>query len=382
MDNKDYLDFDEAVQYLKTTPSTLYKWLQSGKVPGHKLGRQWRFLRDELDLHISGQGTKIQVQKDFLNLWELLKNRNQKNQPQEETEMDLSHSSILQQLIWSAFDSGSRLIHLTPSKGKFQISYRTSAGLQALTTLQEDSFVKLDEALMGLSTAITDEKVRRLYLHRQDSESLQVRYQKLETVIGPRITLRLWQPEKDVLPLEKIVPKDNPHALAQFEKWTEQSRGIILITGATGSGKTTTTYSLLNAFKNRGRAVFTLEDTAALVIEGINQIEIKGRSAAVFEEAFEQIYGSDPDVICLGLGTYFGREESVFNCAFQAASTGHVVIIQMHEDSCEAALACMNKYLKYNAEHLILGVSCQKLVQVEGRLKAHYEFAPKLESRA
>ncbi|MBC7370981.1 MAG: helix-turn-helix domain-containing protein, partial [Bdellovibrionaceae bacterium] len=52
MDNHDYLDFDEAVGYLKTTSSTLYKWLQNGKVPGHKLGRQWRFSKDELELHV------------------------------------------------------------------------------------------------------------------------------------------------------------------------------------------------------------------------------------------------------------------------------------------------------------------------------------------
>ena len=57
MDNKNYLDFDEAVQLLKTTPSTLYKWLQAGKIPGHKLGRQWRFLKDELEIHVSGKGS-------------------------------------------------------------------------------------------------------------------------------------------------------------------------------------------------------------------------------------------------------------------------------------------------------------------------------------
>ena len=71
MNNSEYLDFDGAVQLLKTTPSTLYKWLQAGKIPGHKLGRQWRFLKDELEIHVSGRGSRIHVQTDFLNLAEL-----------------------------------------------------------------------------------------------------------------------------------------------------------------------------------------------------------------------------------------------------------------------------------------------------------------------
>ena len=75
MDNNEYLDFDEAVSFLKTTPSTLYKWLQAGKIPGHKLGRQWRFLKEELEIHVSGKGSKINIQKDFLALTELLSSR-------------------------------------------------------------------------------------------------------------------------------------------------------------------------------------------------------------------------------------------------------------------------------------------------------------------
>ena len=79
MNNDEYLDFDQAVSFLKTTPSTLYKWLQSGKIPGHKLGRQWRFLKAELDTHVSGHGSKNNIQKDFLNLTELLTIRLKKN---------------------------------------------------------------------------------------------------------------------------------------------------------------------------------------------------------------------------------------------------------------------------------------------------------------
>ena len=95
MDKHEYLDFDEAVQFLKTTPSTLYKWLQAGKIPGHKLGRQWRFLKDELEIHVSCKGSRIHIQKDFLNLAELLSTRSNNK----ENDMNANATSISEKIM-------------------------------------------------------------------------------------------------------------------------------------------------------------------------------------------------------------------------------------------------------------------------------------------
>lgn len=70
-----------------------------------------------------------------------------------------------------------------------------------------------------------------------------------------------------------------------------------------------TIYSLLNEFKNQGRLVFTIEDSVEMVIEGINQIEVKGHQQEDFEKIFDKVYSSDPDVICLGLGSFIEIEE-------------------------------------------------------------------------
>jgi len=370
MENE-YLDFDQAVALLKTTPSTLYKWLQAGKIPGHKLGRQWRFLKEELEIHVSGKGSKINIQKDFLALSELLLSRSKTK----EKNMELNANNLPEQLIWDAFDHGSRLVHIYPSKGKFEISYRTKNGLEKLSSIQEDSFSEIDNVLTKNSTETADGASRRLYLHRGDEDVLQVKYQKIETVTGPRVTLRLWQPEKDVLPLEKIT--GDKKVLETFQGWLKKSHGLILVSGATGSGKTTTVYSLLNEYKNQGRVVFTIEDSAELVIEGINQIEIKGKAQTHFEETFDKVYSSDPDVVCLGLSSYIGIEEKVFGAAYKAASTGHLIIIQMDQPSCKEAVETFKKFVKYPSEHLIAGVSCQKLVEENGKVKAVYEFLNK-----
>lgn len=368
MDNSEYLDFDEAVQFLKTTPSTLYKWLQAGKLPGHKLGRQWRFLKDELEIHVSGKGSRIHIQKDFLNLAQLLLARSK----HKESEMNTQTTSVSEKLIWDAFDHGSRLVHIYPAKGKYEISYRAKSGMEKLTDIQEESFAELDSSLNKISTALEDGSARRIYLHRGDDDVLQVRYQKLETVTGPRLTLRLYQPEADVMPLEKITGEEK--VLAHFKNWLKKKSGLILVSGTAGSGKTTTVYSLLNEFKNQGRLVFTVEDSVEMVIEGINQIELKGHQQENFEQVFDKVYSSDPDVICLGLGSFIGIEEKVFSSAYNAASSGHIVIIQMNKASCEEALSAFKKYVQHPIDDLLVGVSCQKLVEEQGKVKARYEF--------
>lgn len=373
MDNNEYLDFDQAVNFLKTTPSTLYKWLQAGKIPGHKLGRQWRFLKEELDIHISGKGAKINIQKDFLNLAELLTNRSKQKDEKMETNMDV----VSEKIIWDAFDHGSRVIHIYPAKGKYEISYRTLKGMEKLTSIQEESFKKIDESLSQISIGSQKGSSRRINLLREsdknDADVLQVKYQKLDTVTGPRITLRLWQTEKDVMPLEKIT--SDKHVLETFKKMTNKKNGLIIVTGASGSGKTTTLYSLINEFKNKGHVVFTIEDTAELIIEGINQIELSGKSTDQFEDVFESVYSSDPDVICLSVGSSFDTGATVYNLAYKAASTGHLVILLMHQASCKDALATFNKFVKFPTEHIIAGISCQKLVEENGKVKAIYEFA-------
>ncbi len=373
MDNNEYLDFDEAVQFLKTTPSTLYKWLQAGKLPGHKLGRQWRFLKDELEIHVSGKGTRIQIQKDFLHLSELLLSRS-KNTKNKENKMEMNMTSVSEKLIWDAFDHGSQLIHIYPTQGKYEISYRTDAGMQKLSSIQEDFFKELDESLALQSTALDqDESSRRLSLQRADGDVLHVKYQRLATVIGDRLTLRLRQSNNYVLPLEKI--SSDQQVIAQFKKWVTKKSGLFLVSGVPGSGKTTTVYSLINEFKNQGQVVFAIESGVDFILEGIGQVEIKGNSQNQFDEIFEKVYQSDPDVICLGLGSYLpGIEEKVFKRAYEAVSAGHIVIIQIEQPTCKAALENFQKFVKFPIDHLSIDVSCQKIIEEKGKGKALYEF--------
>lgn len=369
MDNENYLDFDEAVGFLKTTPSTLYKWLQAGKVPGHKLGRQWRFLKEELELHISGKGPQIQSQKEIFALTNLLIQRSKK-----ENSMD-SQTTLAEQLIWDAYDHGSRKIHIGPAKGQYEIRYRHQQGLEKLTEIQEETFNSIDDYWQKISSPLQSEKNRRLYLNRSAEEGLQVLYNRLETVSGPRITLSLFNPEQDVMPLEKICSGDDS-VLKTFRSWSQKSFGLIVLSGSPGSGKTTTFYSMLHEIRKQGGNIITLERPVDLVIDGINQVELSEESPREIHTQLNAIMSSDPDVIgLLGLNSSQpDLEKILIQSAVAMASTGHLVLLQLHSASSKEAFDKVQSCVDLDINKVLVGISSQKLVPTAKGFKAEYNF--------
>ena len=371
MENEFYLDFDEAVSFLKTTPSTMYKWLQAGKVPGYKLGRQWRFLKNELEFHISGNGSSDLVQKENLELKSLLKQRAINNFKTEKIKLELAEV-----LIWDAFEHGARVIHLGPYQGNYEIRYRQRKGSEQLITIQELTFNSLDQCLRQKSIPIRDGDMRRLFLKREDGTQLQVRYQKVETVVGARLTLQIWNPQQDVLSLEKITNR-NFEVLQIFKNWMQKKSGLILICGAPGSGKTTTVHSLLKEMQTQGQVIFSVENPVEILIEGINQLELARKTKEDFEQIYEKISFSDPDVLALEGSSIKGLEKIIIEKAFNSIKAGHLVILQWAAASAEEALAQIQKYTDDNVDSKLIGCCHQKLVPSAYGLKAIYQFPGK-----
>jgi DNA binding domain, excisionase family len=371
MDNKDYLDFDEAVAFLKTTPSTLYKWLQAGKIPGHKLGRQWRFLRDELELHVSGKAPKIQLQKEVLQFAEFLERRTKHNTKEGKVDQD----NLSEKLIWDAFDQGIREIHVSPMSGQYQISYRTFKAnkCEVQTQISESLLNMLDHSWKEQSASLNSEQSRRMYLQRSEDESLQVRYQKISTISGNHITLMLMQPKEDIMTLPKIGFSEGE--IQKIQGWLNAPKGLIVVSGPAGSGKTTTVYSLLNELKQQQKIIFTLESPAMLVIDGVNQVEHAPRNKEQFEQNLMAISGANPDVLALGLGSTFGLEDEIYKAAFALAKDGAQVIVQVDAESTHEAIAKIESSLGMKLGGLLIGALSQKLVRAGTGFKAQYEFS-------
>lgn len=370
------MNFDDAVVYLSTTRSTLYKWLQAGKVPGHKLGRQWRFIESELDQFRTGNHEQTKQQAALKSLAQLLGKRAEKRKEiKMKQQTEINPCDIAEQLVWDATNSGAHGIHFQPIKDKYQISYRGSNDKETISDIDKKTFNQINQFLQEVSSPIRKENKRRFFLGRNEGEGtvgLHIRYQQLETITGPRVTLKIHRSDHPANSL-KAIAKGND--LKTLEEWTSKTHGIIAVTGQPGSGKTTTLHCALHDLIKKDLLAFTIEDPVDFIIEGANQVEVDLKDPEAIEDAFNAIYDSDMDVLCLGLSS--AESESVaLELAKKAAASGHLVIIQMHEATTDDAFMKMKSLLGEDIEEHLIGICAQKLIPNPGGKgrKAEYQF--------
>lgn len=364
--NNQYLDFDEAVTFLNTNSSTLYKWLQSGKVPGYKLGRQWRFLKDELELHLSGKTPNIKLHHDVLAFATFLQSRTDAPDATPDTTID----RLAEALAWDAFYHEAQTIHIMPYDNAYQIRYRArDNSITSVTTIQPDLFQQLDQAFRNLSTSLYDENSRRAYLRRSTEDSLQLIYQRVETVGGPCLSIRVFELDLEIPHLDKITP--NKEDLATFTQWLEKRHGIIVVSGAVGSGKTTTAFSLLHHLNRQGKIVFTIEDSFDTVSSKIHQIELYNGHPDHFDQTVSHVLAADPDVVGFIYGAHIRLEQSVFEAAYRTAMTGRLAILHINAPDCDAVLEKIRTHIPSSLnDGLIIGISSQTLVPHETKSHA------------
>lgn len=376
----DYLTFQEASEFLNTPRSTLYRWVRSGTVPGHKLGRQWRFLRSELEaFRESGSSGAAEALEP---LAEVLMRRNS-TQPDEENMQEWRNpAELAERLIWDAADEGAGWVHISPDGTGHEVRYRKEGGLDELVKLESGGFEVLDRQWRQLSTIQRSEDSRRMVLEREadtdEPERLQVRYTSLDTAAGPRVSLRLLREDRIRTDLEAIV--NGPEELETLRKWSLASHGIVVLAGGSGSGKTTTAYACLSeAAKDGDRIVFTIEDRHEFFLPQVHQVKIDMNDEQAYREAFTGVLDSDPDVLFIA-ATFAQRHLGVlWGTALNAAESGHLVFLQIEADSADDALERLSAAVDRPVDDLVVGVSWQKLERDEdGRQHAVYEMLPGL----
>lgn len=198
----------------------------------------------------------------------------------------------------------------------------------------------------------------RIMLRVQGKE-LDLRVSTMPTAHGESVVMRLLDRETVVFDFHKLGFTDN--FLPQFQKVLEQPHGILLVTGPTGSGKTTTLYTALSKLNTADVKIITVEDPVEYQIEGINQIQAKPQIGLDFAHALRSIVRQDPDIIMIGEM----RDLETARIAIQSALTGHLVLSTLHTNNAAGGITRM---LDMGVEDYLLtstinGILAQRLVR-------------------
>ncbi|NOR04991.1 MAG: type II secretion system protein GspE, partial [Deltaproteobacteria bacterium] len=194
---------------------------------------------------------------------------------------------------------------------------------------------------------------------REGQREIDIRVSSLPTLFGESVVLRLLNREEVRLELETLgISAD---ILGNFEKIISRPYGLILVTGPTGSGKTTTLYGAMNRINAPDKKIITVEDPVEYQLDGINQIQIRPKIGLGFASALRNILRQDPDVILIGEI----RDAETAEIAIQSALTGHLVFSTLHTNDAASAITRLQEMgvESYLLSSCLLAVMAQRLVR-------------------
>lgn len=192
-----------------------------------------------------------------------------------------------------------------------------------------------------------------------DRVEYDIRVSVLPTVYGEKVVMRLAA--KSALNRDKSQLGFKPYELKQFDYILKNPHGIILVTGPTGSGKSTTLYTALSELNKEDVNIITVEDPVEANIDGINQVQVNTKADLTFASALRSILRQDPDIIMIGEI----RDQETASIAVQASITGHLVVSTMHTNNAVGTLNRMADMgiARYLISDAIIGVIAQRLVR-------------------
>ena len=242
-------------------------------------------------------------------------------------------------------------VHIEPQENITRVRYRIDGILEEKLTLDKDYHAALISRIKILSGMKIDEK--RIpqdgrFNFQSEWGEVDLRISSLPTVNGEKIVMRLLKKSDKVPTLAELGIRAK--ALATLEEAIRIPHGIILSTGPTGSGKTTTLYSLLTMINNPKVNIVTLEDPVEYQMAGVNQVQINPQAGLTFASGLRSFLRQDPNIIMVGEI----RDEETAQLAVQASLTGHLVFSTVHTNSAAGALP---RLLDMRAEPFLLASS-------------------------
>ncbi len=254
-------------------------------------------------------------------------------------ELDAADQPVVQAVDYMlryAFDNRASDIHIEPKRNTSLVRLRIDGVLHPVYTLPSGVHPPIVSRVKTLARIDISEKRKpqdgRIKTER-DGREVELRVSTLPTAFGEKVVIRVFDPETLVQDIAQL--GFDPDEKRVFESWIDQPHGIILVTGPTGSGKTTTLYSALKAVAGPDVNVVTIEDPIEMVWDGFNQVQVQPKVGLDFANALRSILRQDPDVIMVGEI----RDAETAENAVQAALTGHLVLSTLHTNDAIGAVA-------------------------------------------
>lgn len=241
---------------------------------------------------------------------------------------------LVNKIITDAVKQNASDIHLEPREKGFFCRYRIDGVLQDPVTLPSDlQNATVSRVKIMSNIDITERRLPQDGRTQVDvgPKEIDLRIATFPTIHGEHVSIRLLDKTTGILPLQELGLDDE--ALNEFKSVIFKPHGLILVTGPTGSGKSTTLYSVLNTIKGSHNNIITLEDPVEYSVEGVHQSQINIKAGLTFASGLRSIVRMDPDVIMIGEI----RDKETAEIAIQAALTGHLVFATLHTNDAASA---------------------------------------------
>jgi type IV pilus assembly protein PilB len=246
---------------------------------------------------------------------------------------------LVRAILMGAINAGSSDIHLEPHHPEMRVRYRVDGQLQAVMTIPrhiEESVVARIKVMADMDTTESRRPQDGQLSISEPTGRVNFRVSTIPTVGGEKVVMRLLDEGSRIFQLDQLGLCDRD--LKKIQALIDKPHGMIVVTGPTGSGKSTTMYAILSKLNAVSRNIVTVEDPVEYRLPGINQVASDNEHGLGFANALKYIMRQDPDVIMLGEI----RDHETATTAVQSALTGHLLISTLHTNDAVGAVARLN----------------------------------------
>jgi type IV pilus assembly protein PilB len=265
-------------------------------------------------------------------------------------------------ILSGAAKAGASDIHMEPKESHLQVRYRVDGLLREVIKVprnQVDATISRMKIISGMDIADRRRPQDGRSRLRYEGKRIDLRVSTLPTQFGEKVVVRLLDSKRAQVTMEQLgLVAENQHA---FQLMLSRPQGMILVTGPTGSGKSSTLYTALNWVKSTTKNIITVEDPIEYQLEGINQVQINTKAGVTFAAGLRSILRQDPNIILVGEI----RDQETAGIALEAAQTGHLLLSTLHTNDAPGSITRLldlgiEPFLISSA---VIGILAQRLVR-------------------